>query len=65
MTAFTAISASWFTQCSVVIGRKFSASRYWDEVRKSEATIVQYIGEIPRYLLGVEKRDDDKVHKVR
>lgn len=50
---------------TVLIGRKFSARKYWDEVRKYDATVVQYIGEIARYLLAVPPSPLDKQHKVR
>ncbi|CEH15638.1 Very long-chain acyl-CoA synthetase/fatty acid transporter [Ceraceosorus bombacis] len=42
--AFLCIGASWYSGSTVIIGRKFSASRYWQEVRKYDATVVQYIG---------------------
>uniref|UniRef100_A0A674P6W2 Long-chain-fatty-acid--CoA ligase n=1 Tax=Takifugu rubripes TaxID=31033 RepID=A0A674P6W2_TAKRU len=37
---------------TVVIRKKFSASRFWDDCAKYNCTIVQYIGEICRYLLN-------------
>uniref|UniRef100_A0A8C1KHE9 Long-chain-fatty-acid--CoA ligase n=1 Tax=Cyprinus carpio TaxID=7962 RepID=A0A8C1KHE9_CYPCA len=37
---------------TVVIRRKFSASRFWDDCVKYNCTVVQYIGEICRYLLS-------------
>uniref|UniRef100_A0A673B3W8 Long-chain-fatty-acid--CoA ligase n=1 Tax=Sphaeramia orbicularis TaxID=375764 RepID=A0A673B3W8_9TELE len=37
---------------TVVIKKKFSASRFWDDCVKYNCTIVQYIGEICRYLLN-------------
>ena len=40
---------------SMVLRRKFSASRFWDEVRASRCTVVQYIGELCRYLLQVRE----------
>ncbi|PWN48564.1 putative FAT1-long-chain fatty acid transporter [Violaceomyces palustris] len=62
---FLCVGASWVSGSTVIIGRKFSARKYWDEVRKNDATIVQYIGEIARYLLAVPPHADDKNHKVR
>ncbi|CAD6887495.1 unnamed protein product [Tilletia controversa] len=62
---FLCVAASWYSQSTVIIGRKFSASRYWQEVRASKATVVQYIGEICRYLLAVPPHADDKNHNVR
>uniref|UniRef100_A0A8C5H6C4 Long-chain-fatty-acid--CoA ligase n=1 Tax=Gouania willdenowi TaxID=441366 RepID=A0A8C5H6C4_GOUWI len=36
---------------TVVVKRKFSASRFWEDCIKYNCTVVQYIGEICRYLL--------------
>ncbi|XP_072167126.1 long-chain fatty acid transport protein 2-like [Diadema setosum] len=44
---------------TLAIARKFSASRFWDDIRKHEATIFQYIGELCRYLLAQPERPDD------
>lgn len=63
--AFLCIAASWYAGSTVIIGRKFSARRYWDEVRANDATVVQYIGEIARYLLAVPPSPLDKQHRVR
>ncbi|CAO1634752.1 unnamed protein product [Parajaminaea phylloscopi] len=63
--AFLCIATSWHAGSSVVIGRKFSARRYWDEVRASDATVVQYIGEIARYLIAVPPSALDTQHRVR
>ncbi|PWZ02364.1 putative FAT1-long-chain fatty acid transporter [Testicularia cyperi] len=62
---FLCICASLYSGSTVIIGRKFSARRYWDEVRKYDATVVQYIGEIARYLLAVPPSPLDKQHRVR
>ncbi|SPO06145.1 related to FAT1 - very long-chain fatty acyl-CoA synthetase [Cephalotrichum gorgonifer] len=56
---------------TIAIGRKFSATKFWDEVREHDATIIQYVGEMCRYLLGAPPRIDpvtgkniDKANKV-
>ena len=36
---------------AMALRRRFSASRFWDDVRRHEATCFQYIGELCRYLL--------------
>jgi len=36
---------------AVIVREKFSASRFWEDVAESGATIFQYIGELCRYLL--------------
>uniref|UniRef100_A0A672J5H3 Very long-chain fatty acid transport protein n=1 Tax=Salarias fasciatus TaxID=181472 RepID=A0A672J5H3_SALFA len=50
---------------TVVIRKKFSASRFWDDCVKYNCTIVQYIGEICRYLLNQPVRDTERQHRVR
>ncbi|KAM3084089.1 long-chain fatty acid transporter fat1 [Clarireedia jacksonii] len=57
---------------TVCIGRKFSTSTFWKEVRESNATIIQYVGETCRYLLSAPPQYDpvtgenlDKKNSVR
>lgn len=57
---------------TIVIGHKFSTKTFWKEVRESNATIIQYVGETCRYLLAAPPQIDpvtgenlDKKHKVR
>ncbi|XP_017563685.1 long-chain fatty acid transport protein 4 [Pygocentrus nattereri] len=50
---------------TVVIKKKFSASKFWDDCIKYNCTIVQYIGEICRYLLNQPVRDTEQQHCVR
>ena len=49
---------------AVAIGRKFSASNFWNEARKYGATCFNYIGEICRYLYNQPPKDDDRNHDV-
>uniref|UniRef100_A0A3P9JQE9 long-chain-fatty-acid--CoA ligase n=1 Tax=Oryzias latipes TaxID=8090 RepID=A0A3P9JQE9_ORYLA len=48
-----------------VLKRKFSVSSFWDDCRKYNITVIQYIGEIMRYLCNMPKKDNDKDHNVR
>ncbi|XP_021967269.2 long-chain fatty acid transport protein 4 [Folsomia candida] len=48
-----------------VIRKKFSASNFWSDCIKYNATVSQYIGETCRYLLGQPVSKQDKQHKVR
>ncbi|XP_015228094.1 PREDICTED: long-chain fatty acid transport protein 1-like [Cyprinodon variegatus] len=50
---------------TVVIRRKFSASRFWDDCVKHNCTVIQYIGEICRYLLAQPVRQSEAHHRVR
>uniref|UniRef100_A0A8C6UFV2 long-chain-fatty-acid--CoA ligase n=1 Tax=Neogobius melanostomus TaxID=47308 RepID=A0A8C6UFV2_9GOBI len=53
------------TGSTIVLRRKFSASQFWDDCRKHSVTVVQYIGEVMRYLCSTPQRENDKEHKVR
>ncbi|ERF76582.1 hypothetical protein EPUS_05855 [Endocarpon pusillum Z07020] len=56
-----------------VLGHRFSSSKFWKEVRECEATVLQYVGEMCRYLLAAPPEADpdnpsenlDKKHKIR
>jgi fatty-acyl-CoA synthase len=50
---------------TLALGRSFSASRFWDEVIRYDATALLYIGEICRYLLNQPEKDTDRKHRVR
>uniref|UniRef100_A0A3B4C5Y0 long-chain-fatty-acid--CoA ligase n=1 Tax=Pygocentrus nattereri TaxID=42514 RepID=A0A3B4C5Y0_PYGNA len=40
---------------TVVLKRKFSVSQFWDDCRKHNVTVIQYIGETMRYLCNTPK----------
>lgn len=48
-----------FLQCvqgsTIFLKRKFSASQFWDDCRTNNVTVVQYIGEVMRYLCSTPK----------
>uniref|UniRef100_UPI003AAD10BE long-chain fatty acid transport protein 6 n=1 Tax=Centroberyx gerrardi TaxID=166262 RepID=UPI003AAD10BE len=48
-----------------ILKKKFSASQFWNDCRKYDVTVFQYIGELCRYLCNQPKTEVDKVHKVR
>lgn len=57
---------------TLALGRKFSTKLFWNEVRASNATIIQYVGETLRYLLAASPQHDpvtgeslDRKHNVR
>lgn len=57
---------------TTAIGRKFSTKNFWNEVRESGATSIQYVGETLRYLLAAPPQHDpetgeclDRKHNVR
>ena len=49
---------------TMAVRRKFSASNFFDDCRKFEATACVYIGELLRYLLALPEADNDRDHKV-
>ncbi len=46
------------------IRRKFSASQFWNDVRKYQATTLGYVGELCRYLVDQPPSADDNRHGV-
>ena len=50
---------------AVALRRSFSASRFWDDVRRYGVTGFQYVGEICRYLLSQPASDRDRDHGLR
>jgi acyl-CoA synthetase (AMP-forming)/AMP-acid ligase II len=57
---------------TLILGRKFSARGFMKEARENDATIIQYVGETLRYILGappeidpVTGEDLDKKHQIR
>lgn len=70
--ALLGFSTCLFAGSTFVIGHKFSTRTFWPEVRDSKATVIQYVGETCRYLLGAQPQIDpvsgtnlDKLHNVR
>lgn len=47
---------------SIVIKRKFSASRFWQDINQYGVTTTQYIGEICRYLVNQPLQENEKQH---
>lgn len=50
---------------TVVIRRRFSASKFWSDCIHYECTVAQYIGEVCRFLLTVPPNQNDRKHKIR
>jgi fatty-acyl-CoA synthase len=50
---------------AVIVRERFSPNRFWRDMAESGATIVQYIGELGRYLLNAPASHADTQHKVR
>jgi acyl-CoA synthetase (AMP-forming)/AMP-acid ligase II len=63
-TGGTSMMTCLLTGTTLCIGRKFSVSKFWDDVRDSDSTIIVYVGETARYLVAAPKSDRDRDHKV-
>ncbi|TPX71462.1 hypothetical protein SpCBS45565_g01128 [Spizellomyces sp. 'palustris'] len=63
--AVIVMGMSFRTGATVILAKKFSASAFWDDCRRHNATAFQYIGELCRYLLNQPPKDNDKQHNVR
>jgi citronellyl-CoA synthetase len=50
---------------ALIMVRKFSASRFWDEVARHRATAFGYVGELCRYLLDQPARASDAANPIR
>ena len=50
---------------TLCIGKKFSTSKFWSDVRDSKSTAFVYVGETARYLLANPPSELDKKHKVK
>jgi fatty-acyl-CoA synthase len=60
-----ALSAVLNSGAALALGKSFSASKFWDEVIRYDATAFVYIGEICAYLLNQPPKDTDRKNKVR
>ncbi len=50
---------------TIVIRRKFSASNFWTDAKKVNATVSIVIGELPRYLLSQAPGPAEKDHNIK
>ncbi|MCW5828347.1 MAG: long-chain-acyl-CoA synthetase [Deltaproteobacteria bacterium] len=53
------------TGSAIALRRKFSATQFWDDVVKYDATAFNYIGEVCRYLLHTPPHPLERKHKLR
>jgi len=49
----------------VIVRPKFSASNFWDEAVKYDATLFMYVGELCRFLLSTPTHPNETKHKIR
>ncbi|BDD83692.1 long-chain-acyl-CoA synthetase [Tsukamurella pulmonis] len=63
--ALVALGSVLISGATLAVGRKFSASRFWDEANENSATMFIYIGEICRYLLNQPPKPTDRDNTIR
>jgi fatty-acyl-CoA synthase len=50
---------------SVVLRRRFSTSRFWDDVVEWDCTLFHYVGELCRYLVNSPQQRREREHRIR
>ncbi len=50
---------------TIALRKRFSASAFWEDIHKYQATATMYIGEIPRYILNQPYSEYEKNHTLR
>jgi acyl-CoA synthetase (AMP-forming)/AMP-acid ligase II len=64
-TGAVAASSALLGGIAIAIGRKFSVSRFWNEIYASNATLFVYVGETARYLLNAPVHPLEQKHRIR
>jgi fatty-acyl-CoA synthase len=60
-----AVGAALCAGASVVVAEKFSARGFWADIARWDCTLVQYIGELCRYLLAAPPHPKERAHALR
>jgi fatty-acyl-CoA synthase len=50
---------------AAVIAERFSAREFWNDISRFDCTMVQYIGELCRYLLAAPPHAKERAHRLR
>jgi fatty-acyl-CoA synthase len=50
---------------SAVLAERFSSSQFWSDIVRYDCTLLQYIGELCRYLLRAPPSEDEGGHRLR
>ncbi|KAF2116557.1 hypothetical protein BDV96DRAFT_28627 [Lophiotrema nucula] len=64
-TGLTTAITCMLSGITLCIGKKFSTSRFWSDIRDSRSTAFVYVGETARYLLANPPSENDRKHNVR
>ncbi|WP_370333260.1 long-chain-acyl-CoA synthetase FadD6 [Mycolicibacterium hippocampi] len=60
-----ALSSVLNSGATLALGKSFSASKFWDDVIRHDASAFVYIGEVCTYLLNQPPKETDRKHRVR
>jgi fatty-acyl-CoA synthase len=60
-----AVASTLDAGATLALGKSFSASKFWDDIIRYDATAFIYIGEICAYLLNQPPKATDRAHRVR
>lgn len=65
----TAMGVCWGSilagNAGLILARRFSASRFWEDIRQNNATAFGYIGELCRYLMNQAPQSGDQNNNIR
>ena len=59
------LGSTLFTGGTVVLRKKFSVEKFWEDCAKYNVTVITYIGELFRYLISAPKNEFEKQHHIR
>ena len=63
------IGCSWMKAnllgAKIALRKRFSATEFWKDIQKFQATYFMYVGEIPRYLLNQPPSEHEKNHTLK
>lgn len=59
------LGSTFLTGGTLVLKRKFSVEKFWEDCVNYEITTITYIGELLRYLISAKESPYEKKHKVR
>ena len=63
--AIGSLSICWWLGAPLILAPKFSASKFWKDCVENRATVIQYVGELCRYLVSAPRSPYDQAHSVR
>merc|ERR1711956_79840 len=63
--AVSASSICWWLGIPMVLAPRFSARTFWKDCAEHRVTIIQYVGELCRYLVHSPPSNYDHAHSVR